>query len=119
MTTNITDTVHIESPQHLSEVLHEASQQDQPVLPIGGGTCLSTGNRTDHGFLALDLTGLSGIDDYIPTDMTASFRAGTSLAEVRVALAATARSYRSILPRMMVARSEGFWWRPVSPVRDA
>ncbi|MCO5216881.1 MAG: FAD-binding oxidoreductase [Thermomicrobiales bacterium] len=87
MTTNITDTVHIESPQHLSEVLHEASQQDQPVLPIGGGTCLSTGNRTDHGFLALDLTGLSGIDDYIPTDMTASFRAGTSLTEVRVALA--------------------------------
>ncbi len=87
MTANITDTVHIDSPQHLSEVLSAASQQDQPVLPIGGGTCLSTGNRTDRGFLALDLTGLSGIDDYIPTDMTASFRAGTSLAEVRVALA--------------------------------
>lgn len=88
MAPNITDTVHIESPQHLSDVLREASGQDQPVLPVGGGTCLSTGNHTDHEYLALDLTGLAGVDDYTPTDMTASFRAGTSMREVRETLAA-------------------------------
>lgn len=83
----IAETIRIESPEHLSEVLADASQSGRPVLPVGGGVSLGTGNVPDHEFLALDLTSLSGIDNYIPTDMTASFQAGTTLSEVKRALA--------------------------------
>ena len=85
---NVGETIAIQSPVHLSEVLTSASEKNHSVLPFGGGTCLSTGTPTDHEFIALDMTSISGIDNYVPTDMTASFRAGTSLREVREALAA-------------------------------
>lgn len=76
---NIADTVKIESPEHLSDVLREGSEAGTPVIPVGGGTCLSTGHAVDHEFIALDLSGMSGILDYIPTDMTAGFLAGTPM----------------------------------------
>lgn len=85
---NIGRTVKVESTEHLSELLREATDTDTPVVPVGGGTCLSTGCPVDHEFLALDLTGLSGIVDYTPTDMTAGFLAGTPMSAVREALAA-------------------------------
>lgn len=85
---NVIDTIAIESVDHLTEVVAAASAARQALLPLGGSTCLATGNVTDTPYLALDLSGLSGIDDYIPTDMTASFQAGTSLQQVREALAA-------------------------------
>lgn len=84
---NISKTVKAESPKHLSELLRDASDADTPVLPIGGGTCLSTGHAVDHEFVAIDLSGLSGIIDYIPTDMTAGFLAGTPMRIVIEALA--------------------------------
>lgn len=84
---NITNTVRVESVEHLSDLLREASDSNTPVIPVGGGTCLSTGLPTDHEFLALDLSGLSGIVDYTPTDMTAGFLAGTPLSTVRETLA--------------------------------
>ncbi|MCA9832466.1 MAG: FAD-binding oxidoreductase [Thermomicrobiales bacterium] len=85
---NVIDTIAIESVDHLAEVVAAASATNQALLPIGGGTCLATGCITETPYLALDLSELSGIDDYIPTDMTASFQAGTSLKQVRTALAA-------------------------------
>lgn len=85
---SISETIIIKSPEHLAEVVAQAAEVSQPLLPIGGGTSLATGNAVDTAYHALDLTGLSGIDDYIPTDMTASFRAGTSIREVREVLAA-------------------------------
>ena len=84
---NISETVVIESPDHLATVLADASVTDTPVLPFGGGTCLSTGLPADEEYRALDLTRLNGIENYIPTDMTASFLAGTPLRDVRAALA--------------------------------
>lgn len=84
---NISETVKVESPEHLADVLRSASDAGQPVLPIGGGTCLSTGYATDHEFLGIDLSGLNGIIDYIPTDMTAGFLAGTPVSMVRNTLA--------------------------------
>lgn len=84
---NIRGTVMVESPQHLADALLDANERDVPVMPVGGGTYLSTGTSTDHEFIALDLSGLTGIDTYVPTDMTASFQAGTSICEVRAALA--------------------------------
>lgn len=84
---NIVNTVKVESPEHLSEVLREASDADNPVIPIGGANCLSTGYSVDHEFIALDMSGMSGILDYISTDMTAGFLAGTPMRIVTETLA--------------------------------
>lgn len=84
---NIAKTVKVESPEQLSEVLREASASGTPVIPIGGGTCLSTGHAVEHEYIAVDLSGLNGILDYIPTDMTAGFLAGTPMRIVNEALA--------------------------------
>lgn len=84
---NIKRTVAVESPEHLSEVLRDATDADTPVLPLGGGTCLSTGYPTDHEFIALDLSALSGIVDYNPTDMTAGFLGNTPMRIVSERLA--------------------------------
>lgn len=84
---HLSKTVKVSSPQELSELLREASESGTPVVPIGGGTCLATGYSTDHDYIGIDLSPLSGIVDYIPTDMTAGFLAGTPIREVRAALA--------------------------------
>ncbi len=84
---NVSETVVIESPAHLADVLADATAHRIAILPIGGGTCLSTGLPTNEHYRALDLSQLSGIENYIPTDMTASFLAGTPLRTVRAALA--------------------------------
>lgn len=84
---NIANTEKAESPEHVSDLLREATEAGTPVLPVGGGACLSTGHPVDHEFLALDLSGLSGILDYNPTDMTAGFLAGTPVRDVTEALA--------------------------------
>ena len=85
---NIVESVQVESPDHLAELLRHASESGTPVLPVGGGTCLSTGHTVDHEFVALDLSIMSGVVDYIPTDMTAGFLAGTPVQVVRECLAA-------------------------------
>lgn len=85
---NISQRIRIESVDQLSTVLTDANSKNTPVIPIGGGTCLATGNVVDHDYLGLDLSGLSGVVDYVPTDMTAGFLAGTPIAEVREMLAA-------------------------------
>ena len=84
---NISDTVTVESVEHLGEVLRQASDASTPVIPVGGGTCISTGYAVDHELIALDLSGISGIVDYIPTDMTAGFLAGTPISDVLETLA--------------------------------
>lgn len=83
----ILNTVKVATPQELAQVLIEASASGTPVIPVGGGTCLSTGHSTEHEYIAIDLTPMSGIVDYVPTDMTAGFLAGTPVQEVRAALA--------------------------------
>lgn len=85
---NISQRIRIESVDQLSAMLIDANSSDTPVIPIGGGTCLATGNSVDYDYLGFDLSGLSGVVDYVPTDMTAGFLAGTSIAEVRETLAA-------------------------------
>lgn len=83
----ISDNVAIETSEHLSEVVRQANENDTPVLPIGGGTCLSTGHPVEHPFISLDMRGLNGVMEYVPTDMTASFLSGTPVGEVRSVLA--------------------------------
>lgn len=66
----------------VAEVLRAASEANTAVLPFGGATSLGTGNVVEEPFVGLDLGGLSGVRDYQPTDLTASFWAGTPLHEV-------------------------------------
>jgi glycolate oxidase FAD binding subunit len=54
---------------------------------VGGGTSLHTGNVVTEPFIGLDTRGMTGVREYHPTDLTASFKAGTTLAEVRDTLA--------------------------------
>lgn len=94
----ISETIRIESVEQLSDVLREANDSGTPVLPIGGGTFLSTGKPVDHPFIALDLSGLSGVVDYVPTDMTAGFLAGTPMSVVTETLAANGQELPVDLP---------------------
>ncbi len=47
------------------------------VLPLGGGTAMSGANPVDRIPVALDLTGLEGVTEYEPADLTVSVDAGT------------------------------------------
>lgn len=84
---DLIDIVRPESVDGVADLLRHASLEETPVIPVGGGTSLGTGNHVDHPFLALDLRTLRGVREYEPTDLTASFWAGTSLAEVSDVLA--------------------------------
>lgn len=95
---NVQETITVESSEHLADVMLSASRRDTPVVPVGGGTYLSTGVSTEHEYIALDLSALNGVENYIPTDMTASFRAGTPIADVRAALAQNGQELPVDLP---------------------
>ncbi len=83
----ISETVQPESAAEVAEILRAANDSGRPVIPIGGGTSLHTGNVTTEPYTGVDMRGLTGVREYHPTDLTASFRAGTTLAEVRDTLA--------------------------------
>lgn len=85
-TPHIEQTVRISSSDELAEFLRAASESGTPVIPVGGGTSLHTGNVTESRYTALNLGGLSGVREYHPTDLTASFWAGTTLADVQATL---------------------------------
>lgn len=86
-TPRISTTVRVTSPEDVADLLRDASRDSTPVVPVGGGTTLHTGNVTTDTYIGLDTRGMSGVREYHPTDLTASFWAGTSLAEVRAVLA--------------------------------
>lgn len=74
--------------EEVSAVLDLACRQDLKVVPWGGGTTISLGRPPLRVDLALDLSDLTGVVDYEPADMTASFRAGTTLQDAQALLAA-------------------------------
>lgn len=83
----ISETICPGSAAEVAEILRAASDAGQPVITVGGGTTLHTGSVTTESFTAIDMRALTGVREYHPTDLTASFRAGTTLAEVRDTLA--------------------------------
>jgi len=68
------------------EALQEAVRQGPRVLPHGGGTKPALSTPPD-GVVALDVSGLSGIVEYDPAELTFTALAGTPVAEVSAALA--------------------------------
>lgn len=83
----LSETVRVASPAEVSDVLRAANDRGTPVIPVGGGTSLHTGNVVTEPAIGLDIRGMSGVREYQPTDLTASFWAGTTLADVQATLA--------------------------------
>lgn len=72
-----------ERPGTLTETAELLRDTAGPVLVRGGGTKLDWAGRVDPPELVLDTTGLRGVLTHNPADLTASVRAGTSLAELQ------------------------------------
>jgi glycolate oxidase FAD binding subunit len=68
------------------EEAQEALREHQRVLPRGGGTKPALSSPPE-GTVSLDVSGLSGIEDYDPEELTFTARAGTTLGEIEAALA--------------------------------
>ena len=68
------------------EELQEALRGHERVLPRGGGTKPALSSPPE-GTVTLEVSGLSGIEDYDPEELTFTARAGTPLREIEAALA--------------------------------
>jgi len=67
--------------------LQEAVRQNPRVLPAAGGTKPALSTPPSDDVLSLDVSGLRGIVEYDPAELTLTARAGTPVAEVAGALA--------------------------------
>jgi glycolate oxidase FAD binding subunit len=83
----LSDVARPASVEDVADILRSATERGTWVVPVGGGTSLGTGNAVQGAFLGIDLRGLSGVRQYEPTDLTASFWAGTTVADVMAVLA--------------------------------
>lgn len=70
----------------IAEVLIQARDEEW-VLPLGGGTAVTTGNVVDRVPILMDLSSIRGIIEYEPADLTASVRAGTPWSDLIAELA--------------------------------
>lgn len=95
----LSDVVRPDTVEGVADILRASSERGTPVLPIGGGTSLHTGNMVEESFLGLDLRGLTGVREYEPADLTASFMAGTRIEEVAAVLAANGQELPLDLPQ--------------------
>jgi glycolate oxidase FAD binding subunit len=95
----LSDIVRPGSIDDIADILRASSERGTPVLPMGGGTSLGTGNHVDVPFLGLDVRGLSGVREYEPADLTASFHAGTTISEVSAILGESGQELPLDLPQ--------------------
>ena len=75
-----------DSGEDVAALLREAELAGEWVLPVGGGTAMEATNPVDNIPVALDLTAISGIREYQPTDLTITVAAGTRWADLQSAL---------------------------------
>lgn len=69
------------TPEELAEVLAHASREAKPVAVWGGGTHRSIGHATDPE-LVVSTSGMSGVSDWEPDDLTVVVGAGTSVSDL-------------------------------------
>jgi glycolate oxidase FAD binding subunit len=74
------------SEEEVSAITAFASAEDLKVVPWGSGTKMALGGIPERVDLVVVLSRLSGVVDYEPADMTATFRAGTLLREAQAIL---------------------------------
>ena len=71
---------NLDRPQSVEEIV-EIVRQNQPLIPRGGGTKPSL-FAVDNAVSIVDLRGLSGIVEYLPSEYTITVRSGTTLSEL-------------------------------------
>lgn len=68
------------TPEAVAEAVREANANGEAVVAFAGRTRLEVGNAPARYDLALELTALAGVVEHEPADMTATVRAGTTVA---------------------------------------
>ena len=81
MATTIPTSVAVRSVAELSDAVRQAHADLEPLRIVGRGTWLNAGHPV-HSSRSLDVSGLSGITEYVPGDLTLTANAGTTLAEI-------------------------------------
>lgn len=105
------------SADELATILAEARAHQQAVVPWGGGTEQGLGAPPTRADRIVETGGLCGIIAYAPEDLTLSVRAGTTLAEIRDALAEHRQFLPLDLPNPEVATIGGVVATAAIPVR--
>jgi glycolate oxidase FAD binding subunit len=72
------------SAEDVRDAVRDACDRESPLRIVGRGTWLR-GGRPAAAAKHLDVSGVSGIVEYVPGDLTLTARAGTSLAEIEAA----------------------------------
>lgn len=80
--------VEPESSAQVVELLKFANAEDVVLVPWGGGTKQASGHSPERYDVALRTTKLNKVLHYDPGDLTVTFGAGTSVAEIQATLAA-------------------------------
>ncbi|MCC6316207.1 MAG: FAD-binding protein [Gemmatimonadaceae bacterium] len=73
--------------EDLAQIVADTAASGQVLRIVGGGTWLDAGRPVDPRAIPLDCSGLTGITEYVPGDLTLTARAATSLADIAVATA--------------------------------
>ena len=74
------------SVAELSRLIAEANAAGEAVIPWGGGTRMGLGNTPERYDVAVDLTGISGVGEYEPADLTVVVSAGTTVGGLQAVL---------------------------------
>ncbi len=74
------------STDELSRLIADANTAGEAVIPWGGGTRMDLGNTPTGYDVAVDVTGISGIVEYEPADLTVVVNGGTTVAALQSAL---------------------------------
>jgi len=85
------------SVEELAKVLKSATEEQRVVNVVGGGTRQGYGSPPPPD-LVLETSGLAGIEEWDPDDLTVTVGAGTQVAELEAALAE--RSQTAVLPEV-------------------
>lgn len=75
------------SVDHIRDLVREAHDSSSPLRVVGRGLWLDGGGPVVEHATRVDLSGLSGIVEYVPGDLTLTARAGTTLGEIDAATA--------------------------------
>ena len=92
------------SVEDLATVLKSATEEQRLVNVVGGGTRQGYGSPPTPD-LVLEMSRLSGIEEWDPDDLTVTVGAGTPVAELEAALAE--RSQTAVLPEVPGASTVG------------
>jgi len=84
---NPRDVIRANDSADVVNAIREANERGQAMVVSGGTTRLGMGDPPSRYDLALDLSAVRGIVEYVPDDLVVTVRAGTTLAELSVALA--------------------------------